>query len=273
MDSFDIIEKYFKLMNEEKNFNYKYNPILNSTNTKSLLFNKPHLKLNNSKKIPIRNKNTKNIFSIKNNIIKDIDTKKLFSKTSSDFKRKIKITLLYPNMDIPKEKKYNIKHFYIKNNCPCCKKNLTEKEDNPFKNMEKVENFYRNKNFKDIKSCFIYSVNNFPLINIRNNNINSRNYFKEKINDEMSEKHNNSPNFRNKKIDMESELTKRNRIIKYKEIQRKEFDPSNLYLVKKPLIPSIRAKILRYTKQRFEKPMRVIFIDDKDYEDYFMDNY
>ena len=75
------------------------------------------------------------------------------------------------------------------------------------------------------------------------------------------------------KINMESELTKSNKVIKFKEIQRKEFDPSHFYLIKKPLIPSIRGKILRNTKKRFEKPMRIILVDEKDYEPYFMGNY
>ena len=128
MDSFDIVQRYFKLVNEEKNFNYKYNPILNSTNSVSLLFNKTQPKLNIPKKLIIKakNKNTKNIFSIKPNNAKDINPKKLFSKTSSNFKRKMNLALSEQNMNSKKEQKYNnINHFYIKSHCPYCKKALT----------------------------------------------------------------------------------------------------------------------------------------------------
>ena len=280
MDSFDIVQRYFKLVNEEKNFNYKYNPILNSANSVSLLFNKTQPKLNTPKKLIIKakNKNTKNIFSIKPKNAKDINTKKLFSKTTSNFKRKINLALSEQNMNIKKEQNYNnIKHFYIKSHCPFCKKALTEKEEGTsqsVENFENLRNFYRNKKFKDIKSCFIYSVNNFPLINPKNFNINNRNYYKEKINDEIKENYtSNIHKLKIKKINMESELTKSNKVIKFKEIQRKEFDPSHFYLIKKPLIPSIRGKILRNTKKRFEKPMRIILVDEKDYEPYFMGNY
>ena len=62
---------------------------------------------------------------------------------------------------------------------------------------------------------------------------------------------------------MESELTKSNKVIKYVEIKRKEIDPTNLYLIKKPLVPSIRGKILLNTRKRIEKPMRLIFLDEE----------
>ena len=62
---------------------------------------------------------------------------------------------------------------------------------------------------------------------------------------------------------MESELTKSNKLIKFVEIQRKEIDPTNLYLIKRPLIPSIRGKIIMNTRKRIGKPMRMIFLENE----------
>ena len=281
MESFDIIQKYFKLMKEEKNFNYKYNAIINSTKSPTLLLNKSNnenKKYNSfNKKIIIRNKNSKNDILNKKSL-----NKKIFIKTSQsklNLKEKIIVPSPIKNIQIFKGKtQYNIKGFYIKSHCPFCKKILTEKEkesttdtNNSFDNN--IKNIYRNKKFKDIKSCFIYSVNNFPLINPKNIRISNKNYFKEKLNEEMKEKYNVPTKFKNKRLKMESELTKSNRIIKFKEIQRKEIDPSNLYLIKKPLIPSIRGKILKYTKKRIEKPMRMILIDEKEAEPFYFGDY
>ena len=280
MDSFDIIQKYFKLVKEEKNFNYKYNAIINSSKNPTLLLNNPNntnKKFSSfNKKIIIRNKNSKN------DILKGKSpNKKIFIKTSQsklNIKQKIKVPSPIKNIEIFKGRtQYNIKGFYIKSHCPCCKK-ISEKEkesttdtNNSFDNN--IKNIYRNKKFKDIKSCFIYSVNNFPLINPKNINISIKNYFKEKLNKEMKEKYNSSPKFKYKKFKMESELTKSKRRIKFKEIRRKEIDPSNLYLIKKPLIPSIRGKILKYTKKRIEKPMRMILIDEKDAEPFYFGDF
>ena len=55
---------------------------------------------------------------------------------------------------------------------------------------------------------------------------------------------------------MISEFTKDLKKKKFKEIQRTEFDPSNLYFIQKPLIPTIRGKILRNMKKRYHKPIR-----------------
>ena len=57
---------------------------------------------------------------------------------------------------------------------------------------------------------------------------------------------------------MESELTKNKNKIKYKEIKRIEFDTKNLFHIKKPLIPSIRAKIFKNMKKRPHKPVRSV---------------
>ena len=113
----------------------------------------------------------------------------------------------------------------------------------------------------------MYSVNNFPLIKNKNIYLN-KNFSKEKIFYEDNDKYYRTQKLWNKKINMESELTKKNKIIKYKEIQRKEIDPTNLYTIEKPLIPSIRGKIFKNTKKRFERPKRMVYLDDGEYDPY-----
>ena len=314
MNTSDIIQKYFKLIKEEKHFNYKYNPILNSEKKTVLPNNKKfdiHLNNNNNniknikilsssekklnwinKKINSKNKKLEEIFTNPDNLIPKRMLSEIPQTKTQDNKiiKNLFINNLY-SMTIPfkskemfkennlgqyktyrKKKKIKIKTFFIKRHCPCCQKILTEKEFNKNNNNNintNLNNIYRNKKFKDIKSCFIYSVNNFPLISPKNINGSNKNYFKEKLYDEAKEKYMTTPKYKKKKINMESELSKSNKIIKIKENQRKEFDSSNLYLVKKPLIPSIRGKILKFTKKRIGRPMRMIFLDEKEYEDFF----
>lgn len=310
MNSFEIIKKYFKLINEEKNFNYKYNPILNTRKKKHLYSNKIS-DINNRidiKKIKIlspteekcnlgqenKKKNIKKLEKIDSNADETTQNKKICkteNKNSKIENRKIihfeKImnnkSVPFKNIKIFNENDYikhfidykelqqkkqeNIKGFLIRSHCPFCQKIITEKENNKEdKNIYcELNNIYRNKNFKDIKSCFIYSVNNFPLINSNNVNLN-KNFSKEKIFYEENDKFYRTQKIKNKKYNMESELTKKNKIVKFKEIQRKEIDPTNLYIIKKPLIPSIRGKIFKNTKKRFEKPKRMIFLDDREIE-------
>jgi hypothetical protein len=131
MDSFNIIQKYFSLIKKEKNFNYKYNAIINSPKKPTLLLNYPNNANKNlssfNKKIIIRNKNIKNDTLNKKSL-----NKKIFIKTSQsklNIKQQLKILSPLKNIEIFKGKtQYNLKGFYIKRNCPCCKKILTEKE-------------------------------------------------------------------------------------------------------------------------------------------------
>ena len=270
MNSFEIIRRYKNLMIEEKNFNYKYNPILNLRKTSMLIASHKSFHTNNNiKNKEINNKNKGPIF-----LNKKINQEQIFQKISSNKQINIKnlkncysISDEIFNLNLNYKDKNNekIKSFYIKSHCPFCKNFLMEKENNKYNNnLDNNINIYRNKRFKDIKSNFIYCVNNFPLLNT---NIIVKSGFKEKLFGKEKEKCMTALK-RNKKISMESELTKSNKIIKFKEIQRKEIDPTNLYLIKKPLIPSIRGKLYMNTKKRLGKPMRIILINEDEYIPY-----
>jgi hypothetical protein len=140
------------------------------------------------------------------------------------------------------------KKLKFKKKCPCCN-NLLQIDKTKNKNNDKSEklildkhlNIYNNKNFKDSLSCFIFHINNFTSKETENK--------KEACivrNDKII----------NYKTNMMSEFTKNLKKSKFKEIQRTEFDPSNLYLIQKPLIPTIRGKILRNMKKRYNRPIR-----------------
>jgi thiol-disulfide isomerase/thioredoxin len=191
-------------------------------------------------------------------IIKEIFNENHFLKQYFDYK------------EIEHKKQEKIKGYIIKSHCPFCKKVLTENEKNKEEKDKNIinisNNYYRNKNFKDIRSCFMYSVNNFPLIN-KNIYLNKK-FSKERIFYEGNEKYNRTQKSWNKKINMESELTKKNKLIKFKEIQRKEIDPTNLYTIDKPLIPSIRGRFFKNTRKRFEKPKRMVFLNDGEFDPY-----
>jgi hypothetical protein len=301
MNTFNVIEKYYKLMREEKKFNYKYNPILN--NKTKINFNSESSPLDNNIRLskikiislsegkPNQNKIEENTREEE----KQIDnTKKLFSKTINANNtienerikpkrlKKIKVSRNYKNKEILDENyclnqlienKHSLwknhgktKGFFTKSQCPFCKKKMLEKENNE-DNLNIAKNNIKkdkdkNKNLKGIKSSFLFRVNNFPLINTKILNINKNMFFNEK---EDKDKYFRTEKSWHKKISMESELSKRKKIIKIKEIQRRTIDPTNLYLIKKPLIPSVRGKILKNTKKRFEKPMRMIILEEDEY--------
>ena len=293
MKKFILIERFYKLMKEENKNNYKYNPVLNSKRRFNLTSNKllshnafirrfgiieklnlteskrntekylsekkddSNKKRNIFKKLANKRINIRNINRHKNNNLKNKEMSYL------DGNYCLKEYILYKKNR--QKKPDNIKGFYTKSHCSFCHNKLIEKENNDKIEKEKekiiidLDNYYRNKNFKDIKSCFMYSVNNFPLIKKIN-----LSYLKQELNDsEEKEKYFKAKTKRDKKIDMESELTKSNKVIRYKEIKRKEIDPTNLYLIKKPFVPSIRGKIFMNMRKRIEKPMRLIFLDDE----------
>ena len=293
MNNFNLIERFYKLMKEENKNNYKYNPIIYSQRRFNLTSNKilddntftkkfgKIEKLNlteskrNTEKYLSENKNNSNR---KGNLFKKLANKKInirkINRSKNNILNNREISYLDENYCLKEYILYkknrqkrldNIKGYYTKTHCSFCHNKLIEKENNDRVEKEKekiiidLDNYYRNKNFKDIKSCFIYSINNFPLIKKINHS-----YLKQELNDsEEKERHFKTQNKRNKKIDMESELTKSNKIIRYTEIKRKEIDPTNLYLIKKPLVPSIRGKIFMNMRKRFEKPMRLIFLDEE----------
>ena len=301
MDTYNVIEKYYKLMREENKFNYKYNPILSNkikinfnletkpfdnnirlTKTKVLSFNegKPNQNKNeeNKKEEEKQTDNTKKIFSKTINVNNTIENERTRPKKL----KKIKINRIYKNKEILDENFFlnqlienkhilwknhgKTKGFFTKSQCPFCKKQMLEKENNE-DNLNIAKNNInkdkdKNKNLKGIKSSFLFKVNNFPLINTKVLNINKNMFFNEK---EDKDKYFRTEKSWHKKISMESELSKRKKIIKIKEIQRRTIDPTNLYLIKKPLIPSVRGKILKNTKKRFEKPMRMIILEEDEY--------
>jgi len=292
MNNFNLIERFYKLMKEENKNNYKYNPI--SNNKKSFNLTKNKILVNNNfiktmrnlEKLNLTGNNTNKEKHLSENkedsnkkriIFKKLANKRInLRKINSNKNNRINnrdINYMNENYYLKQyiiyKKDYqkrlrNLKGFYAKNNCPFCQNKIIEKENND--NYEKgkvlltdLKNYYRNKNFKDIKSCFIYSVNNFPLIKKLNNS-----YFKQELNDnEDKEKNFKTQNKWNKKINMESELSKSNKVIKFVEIQRKEINPTNLYLIKRPLIPSIRGKIIMNTRKRIGRPMRMVFLEDE----------
>jgi hypothetical protein len=303
MDTYNVIEKYYKLMKEENKFNYKYNPILSNkikinfnlerkpfdnnirlTKTKVLSFSesKPNQNKNeeNKKEEEKQTDNTKKIFSKTINVNNTIENERTRPKKL----KKIKINRIYKNKEILDENYFlnqlienkhilwknhgKTKGFFTKSQCPFCKKKMLEKDNNEDKliitqnNINKDKDKDKNNILKGIKSSFLFKVNNFPLINTKVLNINKNMFFNEK---EDKDKYFRTEKSWHKKISMESELSKRKKIIKIKEIQRRTIDPTNLYLIKKPLIPSVRGKILKNTKKRFEKPMRMIILEEDEY--------
>ena len=303
MDTYNVIEKYYKLMREENKFNYKYNPILSNkikinfnlerkpfdnnirlTKTKVLSFNegKPNQNKNeeNKKEEEKQTDNTKKIFSKTINVNNTIENERTRPKKL----KKIKINRIYKNKEILDENFFlnqlienkhilwknhgKTKGFFTKSQCPFCKKKMLEKDNNEDNliitqnNINKDKDKDKNNILKGIKSSFLFKVNNFPLINTKVLNINKNMFFNEK---EDKDKYFRTEKSWHKKISMESELSKRKKIIKIKEIQRRTIDPTNLYLIKKPLIPSVRGKILKNTKKRFEKPMRMIILEEDEY--------
>ena len=152
------------------------------------------------------------------------------------------------NLKIPYINSEHKRPLSFKNKCACC--NNLFKKDNNF-NYNKYDilldnniNIYNNKNFKDSLSCFMYHINYFTSKTFENK--------KENIVDVK-------PNYNNNfKIDMTSDFTKNLKKIKFKEIQRIQFDPSYYYFIQKPLIPTIRGKILKNMKKRYNRPRRRI---------------
>ena len=98
-------------------------------------------------------------------------------------------------------------------------------------------NIYNDIKFKDTLSAFLYHINHFisePNKGIKTNN---------DIDNKILRIYNLRNNLNNKEI---------------KEIKRFDVDLSNIFLIKKPLMPTIRGKILKNLKKRFKKPIRNI---------------
>ena len=112
-------------------------------------------------------------------------------------------------------------------------------------NKDKHLNIYNNNKFKDTLSSFLYHVNNITAYQRENEKLNEVPLKKERL----KFNNNNFPNiFTNKN----------NNIKKIKEIKRFEVDISNIFLIQRPLMTSIRGKILKNLKKRFKRPVRSI---------------
>ena len=288
----NVFNNYNRVLLRENLYNYKFNPYKRETQRRQIVslyqaiknndnnyelntlkqsdslttidaMNNPYmLKFTEEEKNPYdvikqnnRNTSKRNKTAQKRTVNKGIDIQRYSDciKFSELKKRKIKIDYCLWNSN-NRDYKKKLRNFItnsaklrplsFKKSCAYCKefyqveenknKNKNEKFD---KILEQHLNIYNNKNFKDTLSCFIYHINNFT----------SKKFENEKESLIKSKKIN---------LNMISEFTKDLKKKKFKEIQRTEFDPSNLYFIQKPLIPTIRGKILRNMKKRYHKPIR-----------------
>ena len=251
------IKTLFNSIKNNKSDNEFYEFKSNDSITTTEALNNPHLKkLSGCLKNITRNKNykfyTQRIQSSKK---KDYNIKTLDILKYSDCvefsqkKNKSKDRTLIP--------KINLYINSIKNemNTINRKRPLTTKFKNEIHKKSKTINnegnsdinlnIYNNNKFKDCLSSFLYHVNNITAYQKRNEK-----------SDEDSLK-NKGIKFYNNEI---SKYFPKKNINKeeIKEIKRYEVDVSNLFLIQKPLITSIRGKILKNTKKRFKRPVRNI---------------
>ena len=105
-------------------------------------------------------------------------------------------------------------------------------------------------------SSFLYHVNN--ITEYQNENKKSKDDSSDKINYKL---YNN---------DLTRNLLKSkynsNNLNNIREIKRFEVNISNIFLIQKPLITSIRGKILKNTKKRFKRPIRNIIKSNMFYD-------
>ena len=269
MELFDALEKYHKIVKEEEKFNYKYKSILNyKENTQRRI---PQL-LNNNIKIKklrifsIKEKEKNKIDKIKNDYKDKKRKEKSMSNLNNSFFKKGIVLDQKTFLSQIKNKKSlfqgnmkKIKGFVKKSQCPFCQKELSKNEDE--EENTKLQNLILNpsRNFIEIKSHFVTNTNNFPLLQPR---INTKFFsYKKYYFEENKDKFNFCRNTYNKKIDMESHLSKINKIKKMKLVKREEINTNNLYVIEKPLISSMRGKIYKNMRQRYKKPFRLIIID------------
>lgn len=107
-------------------------------------------------------------------------------------------------------------------------------------------NIYNSNKFKDTLSCFLYHVNNLAS------------YQRENTKSSADSTDKKSLQFYNFEILKSLQKNKNTNTKKPKEIKRTEVDISNIFLIQKPLITSIRGKILKNLKKRFKRPIRNI---------------
>ena len=258
MDLFNVMEKYYKIVKEEDAFNYKYKSILNSRKNNrrrlSEIFN------NNIKIRKLKILEREKIRKSQNSESKT--NKKLISDNSflnkeSVLQEKFFFEQIKKKRGIEQGNMNKIKGYLTKSQCPFCQKELSpkEKESTLMEEMLTDPN-----NFNELKSYFVFSANNFPLINVK---INSKFYsFKNRFIEENKSKMKLYKINHNKKADMESDLSKRKKIKKIKIVKREEINTKNLYKIEKPLLTTMRGKIYKNMKKRFKKPLRLIILDN-----------
>ena len=271
MDLFNALGKYRKIVKEEYNFNYKYIPLLNSGKNKkrklSEIF-RDNINIKNIKKIKILSEKTdkskrKEINDNQNQNIKFISDSSFINK-GSVLEEKFFLEQIQKKRKILEVNKNKIKGYFTKSQCPFCRNVLSEtnKEKEEANNVSKLINLLTdpNSNYHSIRSCLVFNSYNYPLINIK---INKYYSFHKKLQEEKYNKFKIYKNNFDKKIVMESELSKNSRKRKYSEIKREEIKTNNLYMVEKPLLTTVREKIYKNMRQRYKRPLRLIILESK----------
>ena len=268
-----IISLVNAITNNDNNYQIKENPN-DSLSTIDAMNNPYMLKFSEEDKLPydLYNQNDKNnkrkILSQRKkaqrkrpnskaiNIQRYSDCVKFSENNNNKIKNKNKYMYLSPNYKTKKK----LRNFIIdsarqrplsfKKNCNCCNNILefekalhSHKFDKLIDNDNNHFNIYNNKNFKDSLSCFMYHINNINNFASKEAEIRKGNLSENKC------KINYNTN-------MESDYTKNLKKIRFREIHRIQFDPSNFYYIQKPLIPTIRGKILKNMKKRYIRPIR-----------------
>ena len=266
MDLFNPLGKYRRIVKEENNFNYKYNPLLNSGKSNHKKLSEIYRDNTNIKKIKLfsrkekeKRKEQKNINenNIKNNYL--ISDYSLVNK-GSVLEEKFFLSQIKKKRRLLLGNKEKIKGYFTKSQCPFCRKVLSEseKEKEPLI-LEKILTD-PNINYEKIRSILFFKASDFPLINIKVNK-----YFslKRKLQEEKEDKMKIYGMTYDKKVNMESELSKKRKDKKYTEIKRKEIKMNNLFMIKKPFLTTLRGKIYKNMRQRYKKPLRLIILDSK----------
>jgi len=269
MDLFNALGKYRKILKEEDTFNYKYNPLLNSGKNKKRKLSEIFKDNINIKKIKIfslkkDNSKRKHINDDKNKNNKLISANSFINR-GSILEEKFFLEQIRKKKIILESNKNKIKGYFTKSQCPFCRNVLSEtdkkkEEENDTLNLINVLTD-PNANYHNIRSCLISNSYNFPLINIK---INKYFSFHKKLNEEKEDKLCLYKKNFDKKIDMESELSKNLRKRKYSEIKREEIKTNNLYMIEKPILTTVREKIYKNMRQRYKRPLRLIILESKD---------
>jgi len=288
MATFQIIQKYNMHLLKEKYYENKFHPSKKIIPKINLLINSIRNKYNNDieleksslddslNTIDAMNNPYMRIFTEDNKLLEEIGKKQkiknqIFNqriRSSIKSNNNIPIKRYCDSIKLKEKKKKDINIFVVKNysnnyknlspksisirnNCVGCK-NFSEDVKKGIKNRYKIYrildkhfNMYANSNkiiYKDSFNCFLSYLNNLNKTE-SNNKLEFIDYIRTSKN-----KH------KGKDLKIKTNLDKND----YKLIQRYTFDINNLYNINKPLIPSIRAKIIKYTKQRCKKPIRAV---------------